>query len=399
MKRAGYADLPLHGGKFPYWLSKRMAKLGGAITTAIVEEYGRDIFLTKLSDPFWFQSFGCVLGMDWHSSGITTSVMGALKKSLNPMAHDLGIFICGGRGKYSLQTPTELRELANKTGLNGRHLVRSSRLTAKVDNTAIQDGYSIYLHSFIVTVDGNWTVVQQGMNATNAMARRYHWHSKNLRSFVRQPHAAVYGKNKGPILNLTAIEADRARQEILNFAKSDPLNMTKEIRHLRLPMHHDVRSRDVDMKRLGSVITLAHDSGVQNFEELLLIKGLGPRTLQSLALVSEVIHGTPSRFTDPARFSFAHGGKDGHPFPVPLKVYDETITVLQKSIDRSRIDHSEKKRAIKDLHHAAERIEQVFKPNDESFDRIVSRERLNSHHYGGMTVNGPVRKQGQLSLF
>lgn len=400
MKNSGHADLPLHNGKVPYWLAERMVRLGGEISEVIVQEYGRDAFLTRLSDPLWFQSLGCVLGMDWHSSGITTSVMGALKKSLNLRSKELGIFICGGRGKYSLQTPQELTALANKTGLNGRTLVNSSKLSAKVDNTAVQDGYNIYLHSFIVTTEGKWAVVQQGMNTNNGFARRYHWHSDSIKSFVQEPHKAVCGENKGPILNLTAAESTETKAAILEISKNNPDKILKEIRHIKMPGRHSISGADVDLKRLGSVLALAYDSGISTFENLLLTKGLGPRTLQSLTLVSEIIYGTPSRFKDPARFSFAHGGKDGHPFPVPLKVYDETIAVLKNVVNKAKIDRSDKKKALNNLHKQALNIEANFKPDHSQFDKIIQSERRMSYMYGGMTVSGyALRRSGQLSLF
>ncbi|MEL7005832.1 MAG: DUF763 domain-containing protein, partial [Bacteroidota bacterium] len=311
MKNTGHTDLPLHGGKVPYWLATRMAKLGGAITEAIVEEYGKEAFLSKLSDPFWFQSFGAVLGMDWHSSGITTSVMGALKKAINPISNSLGIYVCGGRGKHSLKTPSELLSLADKVGFDGDELVRSSKLSAKVDNTAVQDGYQLYLHSFVVTSEGEWSVIQQGMNNLNGMARRYHWHSLKVDSFINEPHAAVCGINKGKILNLTASEAQNTTGGILEIAQSNNPSLTKEFKRiLVMPRHHKVKSQNVDLKRLGSTLAMAHDQGVESFEELLLLKGVGPRTIQSLTLVSEVIHGTPSRFSDPARFSLPPWAKE-----------------------------------------------------------------------------------------
>src|SRR5690606_16588017 len=316
-----YADLPLHYGRVPTWLAERMTRLGGAIVESIVLEYGQSSVLQRLSDPFWFQALGAAMGMDWHSSGITTSVMGALKRAINPRFDDLGIYICGGKGKHSRNTPNELLTLADRTGLNGNELVRSSRLTAKVDNTGIQDGFQIYMHSFIVTKAAEWTVVQQGMNDSSGMARRYHWHSEQLKSYVENPHTFIYGKNQGEILNLTDVGAQPTKAGILQIVKEDPGRMLPEIRRIVMPSHHHVRAEDVDLKRLGSILTLAHEKEIGDFESLLLLEGLGPRTLQSLTLVSELIHGTPSRFTDPARFSFAHGGKDGHPFPVLTKVY------------------------------------------------------------------------------
>ena len=400
MKRSGSADLPLHGGKVPYWLSKRMAELGGAITESIVQEYGRSAFLSRLSDPFWFQSFGAVLGMDWHSSGITTSVMSALKKSINPKASTLGIYICGGRGKSSLNTPNELLHIADKTGIDGHTMVRNSKLSAKVDNTAVQDGYQLYLHSFVVTTDGDWAVVQQGMNNSNGMARRYHWHSAHIKSFCLEPHTGVCGRNKGQILNLTAREAEGAKNGILQIAKAPSEPMLKDIRKLTMPRHHEVKAYNIDMKRLGSVLATANNADITSFDDLLLIQGLGPRTLQSLTLVSEVIHGTPSRFSDPARYSFAHGGKDGHPFPVPTKVYDQTINILKTSVEKAKIGHTDKQAALKSLHSISLDIEKNFVPSPSKFDEILNQERQNSHKFGGRTVFGFAQPQrGQLNLF
>jgi uncharacterized protein len=401
MARTGHADLPLHYGHVPQWLAQRMTSLGGAIVEAILLEYGREQVLMRLSDPLWFQSFGCVLGMDWHSSGITTSVMGALKRAINPKAHELGLFICGGRGKHSRQTPAELLRVAEKTGLDGAALVHSSRLAAKVDNTAIQDGFQLYLHNFIVTVDGSWSIVQQGMNDANGMARRYHWYSGSLSSYLNEPHAGVTGENQGLILNLADANAVPTRDKILSIATEDVNRMLPEIRKIVMPPHHEVRKSDVDMKRLGAVLTLAHETGVDSFESLLLLNGLGPRTLQSLTLVSEIIYGTPSRFKDPARFSFAHGGKDGHPFPVPLKIYDETINMLRTSVEKSKIGEKDKSMAIKKLSAMAQELEKSFVPNN-FLDDAIRKEREQSHLYGGRTVFGkavPKKQDPQLPLF
>ena len=395
------ADLPLHYGKVPPWLANRMSSLGGAILESIILEYGKSAVLSRMSDPFWFQAFGCVLGMDWHSSGITTSVMGALKRSVNPKFRDMGIYICGGKGKHSKETPAELMALSERTGLNGNDLVRSSRLTAKVDNTAIQDGFQIYLHTFIVSDEGEWTVVQQGMNDATGMARRYHWHSQKVKSFVEEPHTFIYGKNQGIILNVTDVQAANAKNAMLEIVREDPGRMLPEIQKLLMPKHHDVRSKDVNLKRLGSVLALAHEKELRDFESLLLLEGVGPRTLQSLALVSEVIHGTPSRFADPARFSFAHGGKDGHPFPVPTKVYDETIGILRNSVEKAKIGEHDKHSAIKNLTYVAQFIEQTFEPDESQFDKVIARERKESYTYGGRTVFGKAKppKDDQLSLF
>lgn len=385
MKRAGHADLPLHYGKVPPWLAHRMSKLGRAIVEAIVLEYGKGEFMSRLSNPLWFQSFGAVLGMDWHSSGITTSVMGALKRALNPISKDLGIYVCGGRGKHSKKTPAELYQLADKTGLDGQHLIRCSRLSAKIDNTAVQDGFQIYLHSFVVTDEGEWAVVQQGMNTGNGFARRYHWHSNQLDSFLKEPHAFVCGQYQGPILNLVAEDASPTQQAVLELSTLSPAAIIPEIHKIRMPQHHDVKAKDVDLRRLGSIIALANEQGLQDFESLLLLKGLGPRTLQSLTLVSEVIYGTPSRFQDPARFSFAHGGKDGHPFPVPTKVYDETIHTLRHVVNKAKIGYTDKKKALESLHKTAMRIEKNFVPND-NYDKLIEKEWAESHLFGGRTV-------------
>jgi len=404
MKRSGSADLPLHYGYVPKWLAERMSRLGLAITESIITEYGKEEMLRRLSDPFWFQSFGAVMGMDWHSSGITTSVMGALKTAVNPYARELGIYICGGKGKISKETPAELTRIADSTGLNGNELVRCSKLSAKVDNSAIQDGFQLYTHNFIVSNTGEWTVVQQGMRTTDKLARRYHWHSTNLQSFVEEPHSGIAGINQGNILNLTAKEASQTRDGILKINSEIPEEIIDTYQQLKMPSHHDVRANDVNLKRLGSVLWLAHEHQPKDFESLLLLQGVGPRTIQSLALVSEVIHGTPTRFNDPARFSFAHGGKDGHPFPVPLKVYDETIQTLHNAVQKAKIGASEKNVAIKKLHEISSRAEKDFIPSN-NLDSVIEKERNNSWKYGGKTVFGDAKpslhekKNVQLRLF
>ena len=378
-----------------------MSLLGGAIIETIIMDYGKDVVLEKLSDPFWFQAFGSVLGMDWHSSG-TTSVMGALKKSLNPRFRDLGIYIAGGKGKHSRKTPAELIALADMTGLNGNELVKSSRLTAKVDNNAIQDGFQLYLHTFVVTDKGQWAVIQQGMNDGNEMARRYHWNSAQMQSYTTEPHTSIYGKNSGLILNLTHVDADRSKNAMLDIVKEQPEMMMQKIQQLIMPSHHDVRTEDINLKRLGSVLGLAHEKDLRDFDSLLLLEGVGPRTIQSLALVSEVVHGTPTRFADPARFSFAHGGKDGHPFPVPLKVYDETIQHMEQSIQKAKLGNKDKKEAIKNLSCVSQMLEENFVP-EASVDKLIAHERNESYKYDGRTVHGKAKKPRpdaiQLTLF
>jgi uncharacterized protein len=404
MKRSGAADLPLHNGYVPQWLADRMARLGLAVTEVLLAEYGKSEVLRRLSDPFWFQSLGAVMGMDWHSSGITTSVMGALKRAINPHSRALGLYICGGKGSASRQAPDEIRKVCDSTGLDAQQLVRCSKLSAKVDNTVIQDGFQLYLHSFVLSDEGQWTVIQQGMSPGNSMARRYHWHSAGLQSFVEEPHTAICGANQGEILNLADRQASPARNAVLSLTREKPETMMQDVQQLVLPSHHDVRTEDVDLRRLGAILWLAHDRQPSDFEELLLLEGVGPRTLQSLALVSEVIHGTPSRFRDPARFAFAHGGKDGHPFPVPVSVYDETIGILQTAVHKAKIGQSDKLEAIRQLSVMAQRSEKDFSPSG-GLEEWIEKERRDSWKYDGRTVFGKAltpteqAKSKQLRLF
>ena len=380
-----------------------MSLLGTAIVEAIVVEYGTSEVLRRLSDPMWFQSLGCVMGMDWHSSGITTSVMGALKRGLKGRSGDLGLYVCGGRGKFSRQTPDELLRIGSSTGLDGNSLVRASKLSAKIDNTAVQDGFQLYLHSFILDSNGDWTVVQQGMNPEIGTARRYHWHSPSLRGFLDDPHTSVIGQPQGKILNLAHSEAKVTRKGIIDISEMHPDRFIRETRSIVMPGHHDVRARDVNLRRLAGIIALSHETNPEDFESLLLLKGLGPRTLQSLTFVSEVIYGTPSRFDDPARFSIAHGGKDGHPFPVPLKTYDETIEFLNSSIKRAKLGHTDKQEAFRKLSGLASRMEKSINPDPARFDEWIAKERKWSPQYGGRTVfdDRKINKKGndQLSLF
>ena len=410
MKRSGVADLPLHGGRVPQWLATRMTTLGTAISESVIHHYGHSALLSRLSDPFWFQALGSVMGMDWHSSGITTSVLGALKRGLNPRAHELGIYICGGRGRHSRNTPDELRAIAERTGLDGDALVRTSRLAAKVDNNAIADGFQIYLHGFFLTREGEWSIVQQGMNAQSRLARRYHWHSATVRDFTCEPHTAIvgepafaegYGGQANLVQNLVDERAKPAQDALLTIASDSPQRTLSEVMKMRLPSHHDVRAKDVDLKRLGAVLAVSHERKLRDFASLLLVENLGPRTLQSLALIAEVIHGTPTRFTDPARFSFAHGGKDSHPFPVPLKTYDESISVLRRSLDAARVGGTEKIDGMKRLDKFVRAIEKRFSP-EADFDAVMAHEHAISKSLGGRTVFDdlkPGRRKGQLSLF
>jgi uncharacterized protein len=405
-RRAGSADLPLHGGHVPKWLGDRMTRLGAVITEAIVIEYGRDELLRRLAHPFWFQSFGAVMGMDWHSSGITTSVIGALKRGLTPLSSELGIHVCGGRGNHSRQTPHELVAIGDRVGIDGAALARASRLVAKVDSAAVQDGFDLYLHGFIVTDDGHWVVVQQGMNGDRRQARRYHWLSEGLQSFVDSPHAAIDGVEQGVIVNLTDRRADASRRRQLDIlgelgpdgierqlakleaggSESPGPEVQPMLPHLVMPGHHDVRPADIVTRRLHGNLAAAAECGPRDFSELLLVPGVGARTVRALAQVAEVVHGAPYRFSDPARFSIAHGGKDRHPYPVPLKVYDRTIGVLKTAVQKAKLGQSEELAAIKRLDEQARRLE--GHASGASVEALFAEERARSHEYGGRSVFG-----------
>ncbi|HWT30434.1 MAG TPA: DUF763 domain-containing protein [Propylenella sp.] len=407
-RRAGTADLPLHGGRVPKWLGERMTRLGTLMTEAIVHHYGRDEFLRRMAHPFWFQSFGAVMGMDWHSSGITTSVIGALKRGLAPLEKELGIHVCGGRGKHSRKTPHELAAIGERVGFDSVALATASRLVAKVDSAAVQDGFDLYLHGFIVADDGHWVVVQQGMNGAAKQARRYHWLSEGLKSFVDEPHAAIDGPGQGEIVNLTDRRAEASRRAQLDLldrlgpdgiarelsllaAEPEKTNAPQPARqldlpHLVMPAHHDVRAGDVMVRRVHGALAAAANCGPADFADLLLVPGVGARTVRALAMVAEVVHGTPCRFADPARFSLAHGGKDGHAFPVLLTVYDETIRVLKSAVRKARLGRDEEFSALKRLDDQARRLERHA--TGPSFEEIVAKERESSHLYGGRSVFG-----------
>jgi uncharacterized protein len=395
VKRSGVADLPLHGGRVPAWLADRMTQLGTAIVESILLHYGHSAFLSRLSDPYWFQALGSVMGMDWHSSGITTSVIGALKRGLNPRAAELGLYVCGGRGRHSRNTPDELRVIADSRGLDGDELVRISRLTAKIDNNCIADGFQIYLHSFIVAANGEWSIVQQGLNDGCGLARRYHWHSATVRDFTAGPHTGIAGAYQGTILNLVDAHAAPARKALVSIAHAQPEHTLQEVRHLVMPRHHEVRAENVDLRRLGGVLAVAYERDLKNFADLLLVENLGPRTLQTLAMVAEVVHGTPVRFSDPARFSFALGGKDEHPFPVPLKTYDESIAMLRRSLDRAKMDGGAKIEGFRRLDRFVKLVEEKIEPVA-NFAAAVERERAISPSLNGRTV---LSRSRQMSLW
>jgi uncharacterized protein len=459
-RRAGSADLPLHGGRVPRWLADRMTRMGAVVCEAIVLEYGRDELLRRLSHPFWFQSFGAVMGMDWHSSGITTSVIGALKRGLTPLSRELGIHVCGGRGKHSRATPGELLAIGERVGFDGAALAQASRLVAKVDSAAVQDGFDLYLHGFIVSDDGQWVVVQQGMNGASKQARRYHWLSEGLEDFLEDPHAAVEGPGQGVIVNLADRRAAKSRAAQVGmlaelapeaiareFAKiecsrtahtvapgtpvrdatgarecrearagmsghqaniverppghtgtrpagthgvSEPSLATGTqlslLPHLSMPDHHDVRAENVVVRRLHGALAAAADRGPKDFAELLQVPGVGARTVRALAMVAEVVHGTPCRFSDPARFSLALGGKDRHPFPVPTKVYDHTIGVLKSAVRNAKLGREEELQAIRRLDAQARALERTA--TGPSVDAYIAEERRRSHEYGGRSIFG-----------
>jgi hypothetical protein len=383
-----------------------MTSLGVVMCEAIIHHYGRDELLRRLAHPFWFQAFGAVMGMDWHSSGITTSVLGALKRGLAPRARELGLHVCGGRGRHSRQTPAELVALGDRLGFDGDAMAATSRLVAKVDSAAVQDGFELYLHGFIISDDARWVVVQQGMKGDVGQARRYHWLSEGLRSFVEAPHVGIDGETQGDILNLTDLRAGASRAaqiELLNTLgaegvarevvgieragapapKPEPQMM---LPHLELPAHHEVRPADVVMTRLQGSLAAAAERGPVDFTELLQVPGVGARTVRALALVAEVLHGAPCRFSDPARFAFAHGGKDSHPFPVPIHVYDQTISVLKTAVGNAKLGLDDQLHALRRLDAEARRLERAAAAV--SFETVVAEERARSGGYGGRSIFG-----------
>ena len=399
----------------PPWLADRMTRLGAVISEAIVHHYGRDELLRRLAHPFWFQSFGAVMGMDWHSSGITTTVVGVLKRGLAPLAGELGIHVCGGRGAHSRRTPHELLAIGDQIGFDGDALATASRLVAKVDSAAVQDGFGLYLHGFIVTDDGHWAVVQQGMNGERRQARRYHWLSEGLNSFVDAPHAAIEGERQGEIVNLTDHRAEASRRGQIDILSSlGPDRIADEVQkltaanekavlpspeqpllpHLVMPAHHDVRPNDVITRRLHGTLAAAAERGPEDFANLLLTPGVGARTVQSLAMVAEVVHGAPYRFADPARFSLAHGGKDRHPYPVPIKVYDQTIQILKSAVEKARLGRDEELAVLKRLDDQARRLER--QATGPGVAEQIEREREDSHAYGGRSVFGWEPPHGHL---
>ena len=354
MRHTGIAELPLHGGKAPPWLFQRMVRLGREIVRLIIQDNGPEEILRRISDPYWFQSLGCVLGFDWHSSGVTTTVCGALKEGLRGREKDLGLIIAGGKGATSRKTPAEIMAAGEKFALkhNPEDLVYLSRLTAKIDNNAVQDGFQLYHHNFFFTHAGAWAVVQQGMN--DRFARRYHWHSENLESLIRDPHAAVCSDlQQQRTLNLVAAESAAAQSVVTELSREQPEKLIMELHRLQtlsLPSHHEIRARDLRPDSIAKILLKTYEAKVEDFQTLLGMPGVGAKTLRALALISEITYGTPASWKDPVKFSFAHGGKDGHPYPVNRAVYDQSIEVLRHSLARAKVAQREKDHALRRLH-------------------------------------------------
>jgi hypothetical protein len=353
MRQTGIAYLPLHGGKAPAWLFQRMVRLGREIARLIVEDHGPEELLVRISDPYWFQSLGCVLGFDWHSSGVTTTVCGALKEGLKGMERELGLVIAGGKGATSRKTPSEILQAGEKLALarDPDELVYLSRLTAKIDNNAVQDGFQLYHHNFFFTLNGSWAVVQQGMN--DRFARRYHWYSEKIQSLTLEPHSAICSNlQKQSALNLVASESAKAQTMMTDLSHEEPQKITRELKKLQtlsLASRHEVSLKELRPDSIEKILLKTYERRAKDFEGLLGMPGVGAKTLRALALISEITYGTPASWKDPAKFSFAHGGKDGHPYPVNRKTYDRSIEILRKALERTRIERSEKEKALKRL--------------------------------------------------
>jgi len=359
LTRTGIANLPLHYGKVPPWLFDRMVKLAREITVAIVAEFGPQEMLRRLSHPYWFQAFGCILGYDWHSSGVTTTLCGALKEGMRGLERELGLFVAGGKGRTSRQTPSEIERWGNLLSLNPTPLVYASRMSAKVDSSAVQDGYQLYHHAFLFTASGSWAVIQQGMNEASRYARRYHWLGETVSDFVNEPHSAILSETRGQALNLVASESDPARITITDIATDqkpqDILADLKRLKTLDLPPRHQMDVRDLHPDSLSKILISTYDRQPHDFEQLLGLKGVGPKTIRALSLISELVYGVVPSYRDPARYSFAHGGKDGIPYPVDRQTYDRSIEVLAKAINKTKLGLNEKKEAFSRLNRLRSR--------------------------------------------
>ena len=391
MISSGSLGMPLHFGKVPAFLINRMGEMGEAIVGSIVDNYGTSEVLTRMSDPNWFQALGAVMGMHWNSSGVTATVLGSLKQRINPKARDLGLYIVGGKGKSSQYVGPQIQRIAHAHDLDGNALVRSARLTKRIDNNAIMDGFGIYQQYFLLSDKGEWTAISQGMNQNTRRARRYHWHSPTVRSFVEAPHAGIAGMEDQTILNLVDENAATLRTHMVELTKENPKHIVEAIRGGSLPDRHDVRKEDVNMARLASVLDLAYNRDIEKFEDLVELQGVGPKTLKALAMASEVIHGDATRFNDPARFAFAVGGKDGRPHPIDTKSMEEAVSMLNESVSRSKLGDKDKSAALKRLHDTAVKGETKGVPVD-FLKELIEHEWKHAEDNGGVTFMGKVMK-------
>jgi hypothetical protein len=350
--RTGVAHLPLHGGKAPRWLFDRMTRLGRQVLLVMAEEFGPGEILRRVADPYWFQGLGCVLGFDWHSSGVTTTTCGALKEGLRGIEREVGLWIAGGKGGASRKTPGEILAAGDHLSADPGGLVYASRMAAKVDTAALQDGYQLYHHTFFFTHSGEWAVVQQGMSDQSRMARRYHWLGEGVADFVVEPHAAVCCDGRGAVLNLTAVESGAARQAVATLACEPPEKLVRELKRIEvldLPSRHQVELADLHPDRLRTIFLRTYERRPEGFEALLGIEGVGPRSVRALSLLAELLYGAPASARDPARFSFTHGGKDGHPYPVDRRTYDATIAALERAVRTAKLGRREQLEAFRRL--------------------------------------------------
>ena len=350
--KTGTSDLPLHYGSAPGWLFEQMTRLAREISLVLITEQGEEEYLKKLANPDWFQAFGCVLGFDWHSSGLTTTTCGAIKQGLRPIQKDLGFFVFGGKGRASRKTPREIENTSQQYSFDSQPLIYASKIAAKVDNNALQDNYQLYHHTFFATSSGKWAVVQQGMNPINHWARRYHWLSDNVNDFVNQPHAGIACDHRSKILNLVANESKKNREISAKISQQNPEKISKTIKKLqatKLPERHEVLISDINPQNLKKIFLSTYEKQPENFEKLLGMKGVGPKTIRALSLISELVYGAPISTRDPARFSFAHGGKDGTPYPVDRKTYTKSIAFLKEAVNKAKLGHYEKLQALKRL--------------------------------------------------
>ncbi len=349
--KTGTADLPLHYGFAPRWLFEKMTKLAREISLILITEQGEDEYLKKITNPDWFQAFGCVLGFDWHSSGLTTTTCGAIKEGLRPIK-DLGLFIFGGKGRASRKTPSEIEKASQKYSFDSQPLIYASKMAAKVDNNALQDSYQLYHHTFFTTKAGKWAVVQQGMNPSNRWARRYHWLSDKVANFVNEPHTGIACDHHSSVLNLVASQSKKNRKTSTRVSRLKPEKIAKTIQKLqiiKLPERHQLLISDINPKNLKKIFLSTYERQPEDFEILLGMKGVGPKTIRALSLIAELVYGSPASTRDPARYSYAHGGKDGIPYPVDQKTYNQSIAFLKESVNKAKLGHYEKLHALKRL--------------------------------------------------